>query len=192
MTASPDRTGELAAFYESHQRQLEWIVARHVGASGTIVEDACQTAWMTLCAHPEVDLHDQRALRWLVTTATREAWKRSRRITHRETPVGGFLSAPDDVGLEVPEPAGESPDPCELVIAHAEHAQRVERMRALTDRERLYLYLQGQGYSYAEMAEKTSVTARTVERQVLRGHAKLNARDPEGGETSPPRGSRSV
>jgi RNA polymerase sigma factor (sigma-70 family) len=190
MTAPADRTGELAAFYASHQRHLEWIVARHVRASGTIVEDACQTAWTSLCAHPEVDLHDQRALPWLVTTATRDAWKRSGRVTHRETPSGGFLPAPDGVALELPEPAGESPDPCELAIAHDEHAQRVEQLRALTGRERLYLYLQGLGYSHTEMAQSTQASRRTVERQVLRARAKLNAR--EGGEPPSLRSSEST
>jgi RNA polymerase sigma factor (sigma-70 family) len=190
MTAPRDRVGELAAFYASHQQHLERIVARNVRASGTIVEDACQTAWTSLWAHPVVDLHDQPALGWLVTTATREAWKRSGRVTHRETPAGGFLPTPDGVALELPEPAGESPDPCELAIAHAEHAQRVRQLRELTDRERLYLYLQGLGYSYTEMAQSTAASRRTVERQVLRARAKLNA--PKGGETPSPRSSEST
>ena len=102
-------------------------------------------------------------------------WKRSRRVTHGETPAGGFLPAPDGVALELPEPAGESPDPCELAIAHADHARRVEQLRALSNRERLYLYLQGLGYSYTEMAQSTAASRRTVERQVLRARAKLNA-----------------
>ena len=190
MTAPRDRARELAVFYASHQRHLESIVARHVRASGTIVEDACQTAWTSLCARPEVDLHDQHALGWLVTTATREAWKRSGRVTHRETPAGGFLPTPDDIALELPEPASESPDPCELAIARAEHAERVDQLRALSDRERLYLYLQGLGYSYTEMAQSTAASRRTVERQVLRARAKLSAR--EGGEPAPPRSSEST
>jgi hypothetical protein len=56
MTAPRDRAGELAAFYTRHQRNLERIVSNQVRASGTIVEDACQTAWTSLCAHPEVDV----------------------------------------------------------------------------------------------------------------------------------------
>jgi hypothetical protein len=47
MTAPRDRAAELAAFYASQQQHLERIVARHVRASGTIVEDACQTASYT-------------------------------------------------------------------------------------------------------------------------------------------------
>jgi DNA-directed RNA polymerase specialized sigma24 family protein len=164
MSRPTSRADEIAVLYRSHQQHLERIVANQVRASGTLVEDACHTAWTRLCAHPEVDLHDQSAFRWLVTTATREAWKRSRRVTHRETPAGGFLPTPDDVALELPEPASESPDPCELAIARAEHDHRVERLRALTDRERLYRYLQGLGYSYTEMAQSTAASRRTVER----------------------------
>src|SRR5207244_4068184 len=161
-------------------------VARHVRPSGTIVEDACQTAWTTLCAHPELKLHDQRALRWLLTTATREAWKHSARVTHREAPAGGFLPTPDGVAPQLPEPAAEQPGPCELAIAHDEHAQRIEQLRWLSDRERLYLYLQGLGYSYSEMAKLTSASLRTVERQLLRARRKLADTDKLGGENRPP------
>jgi len=187
---SPPRRSELAAFYASHHTTLERIVARQVHSNGTIIEDACQTAWTILCAYPEVALHEQGTLSWLVTTATREAWKRSRLMTRKESPVGGFLPTPDGVALELPEPAGESPDPCEVAIAHSEHAQRVEQLRTLTDRERLYLYLQGLGYSYTEMAQSTSASRRTVERQVLRARAKLDAR--KGGETPSSRSSEST
>jgi len=60
----------------------------------------------------------------------------------------------------------------------------------LTDRERLYLYLQGLGYSYTEMAQSTSASRRTVERQVLRARAELDAR--KGGETPSSRSSEST
>ena len=43
----------------------------------------------------------------------------------------------------------------------------------LSGRERLYLYLQGLGYSYREMAQLTSASVRTVERQVLRARSNI-------------------
>jgi hypothetical protein len=43
---------------------------------------------------------------------------------------------------------------------------------------------QGLGYTYTEMAQSTAASRRTVERQVLRARAKLNAR--EGGDPPPP------
>jgi DNA-directed RNA polymerase specialized sigma24 family protein len=60
----------------------------------------------------------------------------------------------------------------------------------LSDRERLYLYLQGLGYSYSEMAQSTTSSRRTVERQVLRARTKLNTR--AGGEPLSPRSSEST
>jgi DNA-directed RNA polymerase specialized sigma24 family protein len=49
----------------------------------------------------------------------------------------------------------------------------IGRLPALSDRERLYLYLQGLGYRYSEMAKLTSASVRTVERQVLPARSKL-------------------
>lgn len=87
MTAASDRSRQLSALYASHRRHLERLVPRRVRAGGTIVEDACQTAWTILCARPDVGLDEQSVLRWLVTTATREAWKRAR-------PAGARRSRP--------------------------------------------------------------------------------------------------
>lgn len=174
MTAAGDRTGELAALYESHQRPLQRIVASQVRTSGTIVEDACQTAWTVLCGHPDVALQEHNAMRWLVTTATREAWKRSTHIERRETPAGAFLPAAHALyPRELPEPTSDTPGPCEVVIAREQLSDRAAQLKRLTEREWLFLYLRGLGYSYTEMATLTASTARTVERQVLRGHAKL-------------------
>jgi DNA-directed RNA polymerase specialized sigma24 family protein len=52
-----------------------------------------------------------------------------------------------------------------------------QTLAILTDRERLYLALQGHGCDYTEMAHMTSATLRTVERQVLRARRKLAATD---------------
>jgi DNA-directed RNA polymerase specialized sigma24 family protein len=60
------------------------------------------------------------------------------------------------------------------VVAHDEASRR---LAILTDRERVYLALQGHGYDYTEMAHLTSATLRTVERQVLRARSKLAATD---------------
>ena len=167
---SPSRAGDLANLYRAEHRRLERIVARQVRAPGTIAQDACQTAWARLCADPDLVLEEHAALSWLITTATREAWKQSRRLSTRQATVAFQVVSDLD---EFAEPAVEDSDPCELAIAHAEHQERVTRLRALSDRERLYLYLQGLGYSYSEMANLTSASVRTVERQVLRARSKL-------------------
>jgi RNA polymerase sigma factor (sigma-70 family) len=174
---SPRRADDLAALYRAQHRNLERIVARQVRAPGTIAQDACQTAWARLCAHPDLALEEHAALSWLITTATREAWKQSRRLTTRQATVAFQIDSELDA---LAEPAAEDTDPSELAIANAEHQQRVTRLRALSDRERLYLYLQGLGYSYSEMANLTSASIRTVERQVLRARSKLGNPRPKG------------
>jgi hypothetical protein len=61
----------------------------------------------------------------------------------------------DNADLELAEPVGSAPDPCAVVVARAEASQR---LAILTDRERVYLALQGHGYDYTEMAHLTSAT----------------------------------
>ena len=101
-----------------------------------MIEDACQTAWTILCAHPDVAVHEHTTLGWLITTATREAWKHSRHLAERETPAGAFQPPGDNAGLELAEPVGSAPDPCAVVVAHDEASRR---LAILTDRERVYL-----------------------------------------------------
>jgi hypothetical protein len=79
-----------------------------------------------LCAHPDQVLEEHAALRWLITTATREAWKQLRWLTAREATV------PFQVDSDLEGPAAEDTDPCELAIAYAEHQERVTRRRAPT------------------------------------------------------------
>jgi len=92
-------------------------------------------------------------------------------MTGHETPSGGS-EASDALGLDMREPTGSESDPCAVVLAREEASQRLAQ---LTERERVYLALQGLGYTYVEMAQATSASLRTVERQVLRGRRKLAA-----------------
>ena len=184
MTTHRSRHDQLAALYADHHKALERIVARQVNAHGTILEDACQTAWTSLCAHDDVAVDGRSALSWLVTTATREAWKRATRVTRREQAAGSFLPSIDDTGAsELPEPAGESAEPCELAIAREEHDHRLTQLRGLTDRQRLYLYLQALGYSYTESAQLTAATTRTVERQIRKARTRLKDASQRGVKT---------
>lgn len=167
---TPARSGQIALLYRRHASTVYRLVNGLVGGSPGVIEDACQTAWARLCAHEEVDVERPGALRWLTVTATREGWKRARHP--REHPIGGWL-ADEEHESELPEPAGDSPDPCELMIAHEKHGVRAELLSQLTPRERRYLGLQAIGLSYEEIAEATQSTMRTVERQILRARRKL-------------------
>jgi RNA polymerase sigma factor (sigma-70 family) len=163
------RSVQIASFYERHAGTVYRLVARRVAAPPPIVEDACQTAWVRLCSHDEVELERPGVLWWLVVTATREGWKRARHSL--ELPVDGERAAQDE--YEALEPAGPAPDPCDVALAREQHRSRVGLLASLTGRERRCLGLQAIGLSYGEIAALTHSTRRTVERQIERGRRKL-------------------
>ena len=164
---SPPRSDEIAVLFERCARRVTRLVSARANVPAAVIEDACQTAWLRLCAHSEVEPCEEVAVQWLVITATREAWKRSR--AGREEPVGSWLGEPDH-DAELPDPVGEASDPSELVLVHRE---RVARLGALTARERRFLGLQAIGLSYSEVAAVGEASLRTVERQIERGRRKL-------------------
>jgi DNA-directed RNA polymerase specialized sigma24 family protein len=186
---------------EGLDAHAEKLLAQEVGEL-VPVEDQLRTATSerTLCAWTETQLWSNAIMNSscsaLARTASRvrsgsaaRAVSRSRSNSRSWTSSAGSIASAASMRAErmalvaslgtngdldeFAGPAAEDTDPCELAIAHAEHQERVTRLRALSDRERLYLYLQGLGYRYSEMAKLTSASVRTVERQVLRARSKL-------------------
>jgi RNA polymerase sigma factor (sigma-70 family) len=172
------RDERITVLYEQQATKLHRLVSARVRTSEVVIEDACQTAWMRLCTHTEVDPDGPGAVRWLTITAIREAWKHS---ASRDIPVGGWTAndAHDDREAgELPEPAGDTPDPLDAAISH-EHTRELKgRLAMLTERQRQFLALKALGLSYQEIAA-TGPSIRTVERQILRGRRKLNQSAPE-------------
>jgi RNA polymerase sigma factor (sigma-70 family) len=153
--------GEL---YRGLARRLEQIVRAEVRASETVVEDACQFAWGSLLAHAS-GIRSEAALSWLATTAIREAW----RLIHareRDLPL-----EPDDTD-EVDTAGPSAPDATDAL---AEDRERLRLMRLLPERQQRMLWLHALGLSYQEIAAYTGDTTRTVERQLLRGRARIRA-----------------
>lgn len=158
-----ERIGSLYARYAEFVRRL---VGGRVNAPQAVVEDACHTAWLRLCARDDVALDTRCVVKWLILTATRESW----RCTggRRELTVGGWLPGGDE--RELPEPVGDAPDPS-VLASERDFVRR--RLAALTARERHFLALQALGLSYDEISAELGVTVRTVQRQILRGRRKL-------------------
>jgi len=58
-TAANRRSGRsecIASFYEEHAETVRRIVCRRVRAPQCVIDDACDTAWLRLCAHEDVEL----------------------------------------------------------------------------------------------------------------------------------------
>jgi RNA polymerase sigma factor (sigma-70 family) len=125
-----------------------------VRASDAVIDDACQVAWSRLLARADA-VAPEAALSWLVTTASREAIKLSRRC---ERDISLEALADDDVEL----PAGSGTEERFAL------RDRLDAVRALPVRQQQLVWLAGLGFSYGEMAERAQVSRRTVERQLLR------------------------
>jgi RNA polymerase sigma factor (sigma-70 family) len=162
------RTERIAELYERHAASIERQVSQRARAPRAVIEDACQTAWTRLCARADVDAEARGAVRWLIVTATREAWKLSSR--QREVPIGGWSSEPGEG--ELPEPAGETAEPPTVAIDHEHSRELRDRLADLNPRERQFLALQAAGLTYEEISQM-GASIRTVERQILRGRRKL-------------------
>jgi RNA polymerase sigma factor (sigma-70 family) len=155
---------DVAGLYRELAPRLEQIVHIQVRASDAVIEDACQFAWARLLDHAG-RVRREAALSWLARTAVHEAYKLSRRQSR-------------DASLEessAPAIAAAAPGPDELI----EQRERLNFGSRLSVRQQRVLWLHAIGLSYAEIAQCTGDTHRTVERQLLR--AKRRIRDAEVG-----------
>src|SRR5450755_4795335 len=166
-----DRRQQMTALSGRQAATVQRIVASRARVPHAILEDACQTAWLRLWTHTVVDIQAGGAVDWLVTTATREAWKRS---AQRDIPVGSWAAQGGDrSAVELPEPVGDTLDPLEAAIAHEHTRELSDRLAKLTPRERAYLALNALGFTYKAIAARSGDSERTVERQILRARRKL-------------------
>ena len=132
-TPGEARTDQIAALYGQQARLVQRQVARRVNAPTAIIEDACQTAWERLCTHPGVEPVAPSAVKWLMVTAMREAW---RRAAAREIPTD-----PTDLG----EPITDALSPLDQTIAREDTDELRGQLRRLTDRQRQFLALHAAG-----------------------------------------------
>jgi DNA-directed RNA polymerase specialized sigma24 family protein len=165
------RHDAIATYYNAHAAWLEQIVARRAKVPHATIEEACQTAWLTLIRRTDITL-DNRGLRWLTVVATHEAWRLAK---IPERPVGPFIASTGDDPLEWQEPPGPASDPLELAITHEEHEHRLEHFADAKPREATLLFLQAAGYSYTELAKLTDSTYRTIDRRITKGRKRIGA-----------------
>jgi RNA polymerase sigma factor (sigma-70 family) len=152
----------LEQLYASLADRLDRIVRLGVRAPDAVIEDACQCAWSRLAGHVGRVRTDS-VLPWLARTAVREALRLLRRES-RELSLE--LASGDAPRLAL---VSRAPGADELV----EQRERLDSIRSLPERQRRMLWLAGIGLSYADIADTTGSSERTVERQLLRARRKL-------------------
>jgi RNA polymerase sigma factor (sigma-70 family) len=140
--------------------RLERNVCRIVRAPRSLIEEACQTAWIRLLA-ADPPIGAEMALGWLTTTASREAI-RAARAQQQEQP----LDAGSGRLIEFP---ARAPGPPRLV----ELREQLAEVRRLPVRQQRTLWLQSAGYSYGEISAQTGDSYRTIERQIARARQTL-------------------
>jgi len=162
---------DVALLYVEEAARVRRLVRTNVTAPSAVIEDACQVAWSRLLIH-RARLRRDSARAWLVRVAIREAIK----SLHRERREPSLDALIEQGGCSDP---GRSPDRAmmlptpSLVEDLIEQKDRLESIRALPERQRRLVWLQGLGLSYREMAGETGMTRRTVERQLMRARSSL-------------------
>lgn len=155
--SAPGSASSPEALYPTLAPALQRIVARNVTAPRATTEEACQIAWSRWAA-ARAGIAPEATLGWLCTTATREALRMARRQARELS-----LDAPgaDEQVRALPSP---SPAPDEAVLLR----ERLAEIHRLPARQQRLIWLRGLGYGYAEIADRTGESLRTVERQLLR------------------------
>lgn len=145
-------------YAELHDR-LYRNVRYAVTTSAANAEDACQFAWLQLL-QTAPDCGD-RIFAWLKTVAIREAIRLDRGERAREPLGDGLAEVLTDPGAASPELALEA-------------GEALAAVADLPERQQSVLSLQAAGYSYAEIAERTGQSTRSVDRQLVRARRSLS------------------
>ena len=163
MQPAPAALGDEQALFAELHPKLARQVRRLVRTGEENVQDACSFAFVQLLRYQP---SRERVFSWLLTVAVREAVKldqrdrRDRRLPARED------------GGEV-EPVDERADP-ELRL---ETLGALDAIAAagLTARQARIVALHAGGHPYKSISETLGLSARTVERQLLRARRKLRS-----------------
>ncbi len=164
----PDQRARVADLYPRLAAQLRRIVATNLRAPDWLYEEACQTAWEALLRHSD-QVRQGSELSWLSTPATRSALRALRRErAYARVDFGiDHIGAGGQTKLAAATPRPAPDQACEL-------RERIASVSRLPDRAQRILLLHGFGYDYAEIAQATGCSPRTVTRQITRARRRLS------------------
>jgi RNA polymerase sigma factor (sigma-70 family) len=158
--------GDEGDLYAQHAAMLLRQVRATVITSDAIIEDACAAAWAILLRRQPTRGHTLFA--WLRVVAIREAIRMdraARAVSSYEAVIAAaeHEDAVTEIGKESARP---QPTHSDEPAIRAREALR--ELAGLHQRPRRIFALHVAGYSYAEIAQLTGDTVRTVDRQMSR------------------------
>ena len=172
----PREPADLGELYVRYATKLCRVVGSRVNTSDANLDDACGYAWTQLIAtRPR---HDA-IFAWLVTVATREAWRLDR-LARRAAGTA------DDLAAEaVEDPAAQAQPEDRLDLDEV-----LDILRTIHPRKRRMLALHATGHTYAEIARHYGISAARARELVYRARLQLRDRVDRaagGGGTKPRR-----
>ena len=111
---------------------LLWRTVRETGLDAAASEDVVQTVWLALLRKAESIREPGTVVKWLITTARREAWRVSKRVRVEAGRTGGVLGVDDEEQLDLPVQRDELPD--ETVFRTTEQRRLWEHVQLLPPR----------------------------------------------------------
>jgi RNA polymerase sigma factor (sigma-70 family) len=168
LDSEPVGLGGVGELYAQRRAQV-WRLVRHgVRAPDPVIDEACEVAWARLLDH-RGRVARASAIAWLVTTGRHEALRLVRR-SERELSLEQLQERAGDLGGQ----ADHAPAADVLAAARA----RLDSVGHLPERQQRIVWLHAFGLTYAEIAQATGESRRSVERQILRAKGELG-REPE-------------
>jgi RNA polymerase sigma factor (sigma-70 family) len=111
---------------------LLWRTVREAGLDTGAAEDVVQTVWLSLLRRAGAIRDPQAVVKWLLTSARREAWRVSTKVRTDVVHTGGVLGVDAEETLGLPEQREELPD--ETVLRDERQRMLWHHVQALSAR----------------------------------------------------------
>jgi RNA polymerase sigma factor (sigma-70 family) len=111
---------------------LLWRTVRETGLDRAASEDVVQTVWLALLRKADTIRDPGTVVKWLLTTARREAWRVSKRVRNEVGRTGGVLGVDSEEQLDLPQTPDGLPE--EVVFRSTEQRRLWEHVQLLPQR----------------------------------------------------------